>query len=96
MDYNKYISQLKRDRPEINYDRMFARILQRSSPKPWKPKLAVAAALAVFLVGFAAYFISGQSKQLASTDAKDPLMAYVFEENENIDGPVVDYILCGW
>ena len=96
-DYNKYLAALKRDRTDVDYDRMYARILQRSSRQPWGRRLALAGALAVLLISFGLYFASGQVGWLASNNrGEDSLTAYVFEENGNIDGPVLDYILCDW
>jgi hypothetical protein len=92
-DYNNYIARLKKEKTDVDYDRMFARVLQRSARKPCGMRLALAGALALLLIGFGLYFASGQNSRLASNTDEDLLTTYVFDESENIDGPVLDYVL---
>ncbi len=84
-EYEGFIRKMKEYEGRANYDRMFSQIEQKISTAP-KVRLALAAVLAVLLIGFIAY--SGFQSQ---REGGDLLMSYVFER-EDIDGPLLDYV----
>lgn len=90
--YNKYTGKLKGMEFPVHYDQMFER-LEENIAKKKIPRfsLAIASALAVFLIAFSVYY-SYPVKQADRND--DTLMAYLFEE-ENINGNLLTAYVFG-
>lgn len=85
INYNEYINELKKARPEIDYDRMYSEIDGRLARRPFKPALAVAGALAVIFIVFTAYYgLRAQSD--------DMLFEYVFDQEEIGGNTLVSYV----
>jgi hypothetical protein len=85
INYDEYISKLKKKPVVTDFDRLFARIERRAVLRP-KTRLVLAGVLTVLVLGIFAYFFQAQ---LAGDG--DMLMSYVFEQ-ESIDGLLLDYV----
>lgn len=91
-DYNEFVNKLRKIRSNINFDKMYLRIEKRIAGRSLQtfPKLtlALAGALAVFLIAFMFYFnLFGQP-----ADNSKVMMSYVFEDVEVNGSPVMAYV----
>jgi len=87
ISYENYIGKLKESRPKINFDQVFAQVFHKRIY--YFPKLAMAAALTVFVV-FLSLFGVQSSYQASKSD--DILMSYVFDSDQSSGAVVVDYV----
>ena len=92
-DYNEYIKSLKEHQVSIDYDQMYGRIKKKAGQGSYVPKLALAGALAVIMFAFGIYYGSSRDVQVASQTVDEPVMDYVFEDSNDVNGPVMTYVL---
>lgn len=84
-DYNSYVANLKNNETAVDFDKMLLKIEHKSVIVP-RQRMALAAALMLFIFGFATYFIQMQ----AGVD--NDLMTYAFSSQQSIDELMDSYL----
>jgi dolichol kinase len=88
-DYNEYLSEIKKPQAGPDFARLHAQIEQKAGRRAVRARLALAGTLAVFILAFAVYYLYPSG----TVGNNDVLISYVFEQQETIDGPILEYVL---